>query len=541
VALVLASVLGLGPAAAPAAAGDDDDGGSQVDKVKDAVDDATGGGDGDGDSDDGDSGDGDSGDGDSGDGDSGEGDGDSGDGSAAVEQQSVAPSVQETEESDYQPPLHGDEPHGQGTLATVDVDPSEERPLAGDPSGDESNEEVVVGRARGEQQDDGSYHGHVTPVALFGNEVGAIDTEEGESSTGPLGDVNQALDELCANTDVCVEVLDYESETTETGSNNRFVVASAEILELFGATAGESEGNISEDGDSQESEGSSTVVGSSLMGEPLAAVSHSSTRSEAGDNGSTQENDSFVLGLFGDSVVSQEPDLVIDVLGLGTIVLNADDTNGEGEEVEQADDPYGVREALTVFVLPISVAQLDALVPIKVTTAASESHAVAPEGDGGGGGDGGGDGNGDGGDGDGDGGGDGNGNGNGNGDGDGDGADSGPAAFTGSLGPIAETPGARPGPRAGTPRRRGGPRRPGGARGPRGGGPGGPADGGPGGPDEGRLVTVADTGGGNVSDDRAAEALPRTGLEAWLLALLGALLLAGGLALRRSERGGVRS
>jgi hypothetical protein len=327
---------------------------------------------------------------------------------------------------------------------------------------------------------------------------------------------------------VCVEVAAAHSETTDEGSENRFVLASAALGSILSVGAGESSGSISES-NSQESRGSSQVVGSTLMGGALADVAQSSTRSFDEDGGaSEQENSSQVIGLLGNPLLIETDEGTLAVPLIATIVFNADDTNGEGEAVEQAEAPYGVREALSAFVLPTG--PNTALVQAR--TAASESRAADPGDDDGDGGDGGG----------GDGGNGGNGDGNGNGNGDGNGADAGPAAFTGPLGPLAETPGARRAPR-GTPRRRGAPRRPGT---PRGGGPGGPGDGpggpgdGPDRPDAGRLVSVADAGA-RAGEGRGAEALARTGLEAWLIALLGALLLAGGLALRRGERAGARS
>src|SRR4051794_25338451 len=41
----------------------------------------------------------------------------------------------------YVPPLHGSNPHGQGTDATVDVSPGSSNPYSGDPS--QSGEEVI--------------------------------------------------------------------------------------------------------------------------------------------------------------------------------------------------------------------------------------------------------------------------------------------------------------------------------------------------------------------------------------------------------------
>jgi len=62
----------------------------------------------------------------------------------------------------YQPPLHGANPHGMGTVGTVDLAPTDTRPLAADPTGagdaTPNKEEVILGRARGEQRADGTFH-----------------------------------------------------------------------------------------------------------------------------------------------------------------------------------------------------------------------------------------------------------------------------------------------------------------------------------------------------------------------------------------------
>jgi hypothetical protein len=54
-------------------------------------------------------------------------------------------------------------------------------------------------------------------------------------------------------------------------------------------------------------------------------------------------------------------------------VCNADDSDGVGESVVQTTVPYGVREALSVFLVEGMGTAL-----AKITTSASESHAVQP-------------------------------------------------------------------------------------------------------------------------------------------------------------------
>ncbi len=152
----------------------------------------------------------------------------------------------------YQPPLHGSGPHGMGDVAIVDLSPTQDVPVSSDPSGVESGEDVVVGRSRGERSG-GAYHGHVTiaSVAPLGLEL-AVDTNEGESQTGPLDAIQTGiLDALCDGTgnQICLEVLRADSTTTSTGSTNSFAVANAQIggANGIGATAAESNGNISPD------------------------------------------------------------------------------------------------------------------------------------------------------------------------------------------------------------------------------------------------------------------------------------------------------
>lgn len=90
----------------------------------------------------------------------------------------------------YQPPLHGNNPHGQGTVGTVDIQPSDTLPLSGDPVGGEGadQEEIVAGRARGEQNADGTYHGHITILALFGNEVSGVGRDRDRSARAAAGE-----------------------------------------------------------------------------------------------------------------------------------------------------------------------------------------------------------------------------------------------------------------------------------------------------------------------------------------------------------------
>ena len=284
---------------------------------------------------------------------------------------------------DYQPPAHGANPHGQGTVATVDLVPEDVVPLSGDPA---EAEDVIVGRARGEKSG-GEFAGHITIVSLFGAEVLGVETGEGETEAGPLDPIQTGLlDALCdgSGNQVCLEVLTADSATTEDGSTNDFAVARAGLLGPTGVNvaAAESSGSISESGDCQTSTGTSNVADAALLGAISAdAVQSSSTSQACADGTESQNNASTVIGLNemglgipAPGCADGTPDSNFTPLApLLSAVCNADDSNGVGESSAQDGAPYGVREALTAFVLDIGAAPL-----VKATTGASESAAVAP-------------------------------------------------------------------------------------------------------------------------------------------------------------------
>jgi hypothetical protein len=286
----------------------------------------------------------------------------------------------QTTEPETDPPLHGGNPHGQGTVGVIDFNPSNQRPLSGDPSGAGAGEEIVVGRSRGEQQG-GKYHGHVVLLsAVLVGEVVSVDTNEGEEQNGPLQPLQDELDNICTSSggQLCLTVVALHSKTTKKRSENSFELLAATVGGSTGITArvASSEGNIEENGSCQKSEGSSSVADVSAGGQAVAQAGFSETKSKACNGGSkTQQNNSFVLGLGGQGVPlpaagceSGEPDTVTGVPPLVTVVCNADDKNGG-----QTDDPYGVREALSVFVLSVDSTSL-----VKTTVADAESAARPP-------------------------------------------------------------------------------------------------------------------------------------------------------------------
>jgi hypothetical protein len=300
----------------------------------------------------------------------------------------------------YQPPLHGTNPHGQGTVGVIDLTPSDQRPLPGDPSGANpddtqplAGEDIVVGRARGEQNGD-AYHGHVTVLALLGNELIGTDSDEGETVAGPLDPIQTAvLDAICNGSGICLTVLAADTSTTSTGSTNHFEVLDAAIADpILGtpgitASAAESNGNISDDGTCQTAHGDSTVASANVGGAITAGVADSSSDSTACNDGtpSSTTTDGNVINLMGMGIPIPAagcdntpnpgtPNVAFTALSpLLSTVCNAQDINGLPGPIQQVADEYGVREALSLFVIEAGGTAL-----VKATTAASESVAVAP-------------------------------------------------------------------------------------------------------------------------------------------------------------------
>ncbi|HUR86200.1 MAG TPA: hypothetical protein VMY78_12725 [Solirubrobacteraceae bacterium] len=281
-----------------------------------------------------------------------------------------------------QPPLHGTNPHGQGTAAVVDLNPNATRPFSADPTGSTDGEDIVVGRARGEQRADGTYHGHVTVAALFGNEIlSGADTAPGQEVHTAIA--QSLLDQLCTSTQICLSAVQVDSTTNTTGSVNRFGAASAAIgnpqLPSLSLGAVVSEGNIAADANCQASHGASTVANVNAAGQVVASVATttSDTRACRGQ-APVQTNASRVvtLGQAGLPVPAPgcdngTPDVTTGIPGLLPIVCNADDSSASGGT--QSTSPYGVRDALDVYVLAVGPTAA-----AKVSASSSESLAVAP-------------------------------------------------------------------------------------------------------------------------------------------------------------------
>ena len=297
--------------------------------------------------------------------------GGNGGGSAAP---APAPAPQ-AEGGSTEPAITGTNPHGEGQVLGLSVDVID---LPGE-------EDVIVGQSRGDQDSDGDYHGTVVPVSVLGFDIALVTTEEGETATSPLTPINDILDEICTGTTVCLQVLDFSSETTDTGSNNSFEAASADIAEgLVSANVLESEGNINEAGGCQTAEGSANTdvgVGNDTL--TVDALQSNSESQACNDGSESTDKDSQVLNLgpldalnpltlLGCDPTAEDDEF--DVAGLVGGVCNGDDTNGS-----QADAPYNVRKALGLDVLPALATlapDIDGLA--SADGANSESLAQAP-------------------------------------------------------------------------------------------------------------------------------------------------------------------
>jgi len=310
------------------------------------------------------------------------------------------------------PPLHGTLPHGEGTVAVTQLAADPTRPYSNDPSGKTAPSELlVVGRARGEQRADGTYHGHITIAQVAGIELLSIDTNPGETKTGPLDSITSSL---CTSTGgvVCLGVLTAKSQTTTTGSTNHFEVANLSIgsptgvtlpagLSSISAQAAVSDGNIISDGTCQIATGDTLVTKAGLGPLILADVIKSNTTSKACNNAAPTETDSStVIPTTGtitnllttvpnnacasggnanpDGSAGGTANTVAGLPPLVSLVCNSADQSpgvatNSADGAKQATSPYGVREALDAFVLAIG-----ATPAVKLTTGASDSTATAP-------------------------------------------------------------------------------------------------------------------------------------------------------------------
>lgn len=292
----------------------------------------------------------------------------------------------------YVPPMHGTNPHGQGTVATVDLSPDERQPVSGDPAGGRATEgeEVVVNRSRAERDTNGRYTSDAQVAGVLGNSLLGVQAEPGESDHGPLEPVQAGvLDPLCQGLNhlVCAEVLRADASADDHSAQSSTAVADVQVGGDDGAEvkAGESNGSISDDGEGcTTSHGDATTAGATLGSHTLANAASSSTTADSCDGAGPgppdpgPAQDSTVVDLLGF-------DLPLPVAGCGNGTPNseftllselvstschASDTSNTGTQLPAE---YGVREALTGFVLEGGGTAL-----IKATLGASEGSTHHP-------------------------------------------------------------------------------------------------------------------------------------------------------------------
>jgi hypothetical protein len=271
------------------------------------------------------------------------------------------------------PPARGSNPDAQGSTSTLDYVPSyvpsNDLPMSGGTTSgvDGEHENVVLGGSRGEQVTDGAYPGEIVVLSLFGFDViTPVETGPGESESGLLGPIQQTvLDSICAGSggQLCLAALHDDSETPNSDSTNSFRAAKMNLGVYLGGRGSlhtsplESNGNIRTDSSCRTSDGDSVATLLSFGEDSVGTVSESSTDSQACNNGTnTQSNDSRWLAAFGSDAPSPCESGTRDAeftmfTPVRSLVCN--DTNGVGEDTTQAGQPFGMREALTVFLFEV--------------------------------------------------------------------------------------------------------------------------------------------------------------------------------------------
>jgi hypothetical protein len=288
----------------------------------------------------------------------------------------------------YTPPLHGSNPHGQGTATSLTLKPPSDLPYSSDPG--ENDEIVVLGSSRGEQDSgSGAYHGSVTLAHVFGFPVVQVQSDPGDPpQSGPLGPLQDGLDDICDDSSglVCLTVLGMHSSTTGNSSTNSFRGLDVGLGgdDGLGLALLRSDGNIAQDNTCQNSHGSSSVGELSLGRELSLGLFDSVSDSQDCNNGTSSVNQSSSAVVLGDDSLPSDcadGEEASFFLFIAQVICNANDENGT-----QTSSPYGVREALTTLIFPffpeddIEFLQTDgeSIALLKATTAAAESHAVAP-------------------------------------------------------------------------------------------------------------------------------------------------------------------
>jgi hypothetical protein len=281
----------------------------------------------------------------------------------------------------YTPPGYSSNPHGQGSVASLSLAPSQTRPYTYSPSGSSSqNEDLVVGRGRSEQQADGTYDAHTTIAALFGNELLGVDANQGQSAQSPFQPLQSVLDQICTGSSgaICLSLLVADTSATSNGAATHFQTAGVKsnLANLgLNVNAASSDSGIQTSGSCQTASGNSQVAGVALAAGNVASVANSGTSSTActGQAPTQTDNSSVItlgnagLPLPAAGCANGTPNTLGGIPTLLPIICNADNQTQIGA-------PFGVREALTVLGLNTGLNQA----AIRAATAASESHAVAP-------------------------------------------------------------------------------------------------------------------------------------------------------------------
>jgi hypothetical protein len=284
----------------------------------------------------------------------------------------------------YTPPAYSSNPHGQGGVASVSVNPSSTRPYTYAPGGSSGQgEALVIGRGRSEQQSNGTYDAHTTIAALLGTELLGVNANQGESNTGPLNSVQQAvLNNICSSLSqlICLTVLAADTSATSNGATTHFQtvgLTSKQILGL-GVNAASSDSSISTSGNCQTASGASQVAGVSTstagISTPLAsaATSHESSTACSGQ-APTQTGSSSVVNLGSTGLPLPAPGCANGTINTPGLIPTLLPSICNADDMTQISAPFGVREALTLLGVQTGATSL-----LRAATAASESHAVAP-------------------------------------------------------------------------------------------------------------------------------------------------------------------
>jgi hypothetical protein len=276
------------------------------------------------------------------------------------------------------PAAYGTNPHGQGTVAGLQLPPTATIPYPYSIGGS-GGEILVLGRGRSEQQANGTYDAHTTIAALLGTELLGVNATQGQTNTGPLNALQTAvLDKICqaSSQAICLQVLAADTAATATGATTHFAVATIGVGGAMGLQTGiaQADSSIQTSGSCQTASGSSQAANIKLAGGQVVGVGKSSESSTAcAGQTPTQTASSSVISLAGTGVglpaagcANGTPNTSAGLLPLLNIICNADNTT-------ELAAPSGVRQALTVIALQLANSAL-----LKTTVVASESHAVAP-------------------------------------------------------------------------------------------------------------------------------------------------------------------